>query len=306
MWLHGPTQAAEISVVSFNIQFLGQFKERDNKSLAELLKSSDLVFVQELVAPPYKGTFPNGDPYKPDPEATVFFEEMKTRGFQYVLSEEDTGSGLENHLNSSATEWFVAFYKPQKVKVAQDLNGGFLAVDRTRNPDYERVPYAFPFRAGKADLIFISVHLKPNSDRKSRERRAHELDSIANWIRSRPGKERDYVILGDMNIENCAELHAVLPANYQSLNQDCKPTNTNVNSPRPYDHVMYDVFHSSREIDVDRGLQIINLIDEMRAHWPASAGPYPGNPYKHDLFRTRFSDHHPISFKIRTDGPDDD
>ncbi len=40
--------------------------------------------------------------------------------------------------------------------------------------------------------------------------------------------------------------------------------------------------------------------------WPTSAGAYPGDPYRHNDFRTRYSDHHPVVFNIRTGGPDDD
>ena len=38
---------------------------------------------------------------------------------------EDTGTGEKNHKNGSATEWWVAFYNPDNVQVADDLPGGF-------------------------------------------------------------------------------------------------------------------------------------------------------------------------------------
>ncbi len=46
------TQAATLEICSFNIQFLGHFKDRDDESLAALVKDFDIVFVQELVTPP--------------------------------------------------------------------------------------------------------------------------------------------------------------------------------------------------------------------------------------------------------------
>jgi len=52
-----------ITICSFNIQFLGSFKKRDNTALADILKGYDIVVVQELVAPPVDGTYPNGDAY---------------------------------------------------------------------------------------------------------------------------------------------------------------------------------------------------------------------------------------------------
>jgi hypothetical protein len=99
-------RAQSLSICSFNIQFLGNSKVRDNVGLAEILKDYDLVVVQELLAPPYAGTFPNGEAFKPKPETRDFFDAMTNRGFTNVFSEEDTGPGTKNHLNSSATEWW--------------------------------------------------------------------------------------------------------------------------------------------------------------------------------------------------------
>ena len=59
-----------------------------------------------------------------------------------MLSEEDTGTGKNNHKNGSATEWCVAFYNPVNVQVVDDLPGGFLAKQRSNHNDYERVTSA--------------------------------------------------------------------------------------------------------------------------------------------------------------------
>ena len=99
-------ESQSISVASFNIQFLGHFKKNDNKALASILKDYDIVVVQELVAPPTAGTYPDGNPYKADNESAGFFNEMFEYGFDYVLSEEDTGTGDVIHKASSATEWW--------------------------------------------------------------------------------------------------------------------------------------------------------------------------------------------------------
>lgn len=303
-WAAG--NADEIRVVSFNIQFLGNFKDRRNEDLADMLAPYDLVFVQELVAPPFPGTFPDGSAYRPDEEARAFFDAMQAKGFDFALSEEDTGTGERNHLNSTATEWFVAFYKSFSLSPDDALAHGFLAEDRTDNPDYERVPYAFAFKAGDVDLVFISAHLQPGGGSDDTARRAHELDSIFSWISSQSGSERDYVVLGDMNIEDCGELASVLPEGHASLNGACQATNTNINGPKPYDHVIYDIQASAPEIDTEHGLIVINLIEEMKLRWPNNAGLFPGDPYDHDEFRKRYSDHNPVLFWVRTDGPDDD
>lgn len=47
-----------LSICSFNIQFLGNFKNKDNVTLSKILKPFDIVVIQELVAPPFPGKFP--------------------------------------------------------------------------------------------------------------------------------------------------------------------------------------------------------------------------------------------------------
>lgn len=108
----------KLMICSFNIQFLGQSTARDDTALAKILEDFDIVVVQELVAPPYEGTFPDGTNFRPDSEAAEFFNEMDSLGFDYFLSEEDTGTGNNIHYNSTATEWWVAFYRPGRVEIA--------------------------------------------------------------------------------------------------------------------------------------------------------------------------------------------
>jgi endonuclease/exonuclease/phosphatase family metal-dependent hydrolase len=294
--------ADSIKVCSFNIQFLGNSKKRDNGALAELVKDFDLVVIQELIAPPYAGTFPDGTSYKPDKEASAFFDEMKKSGFTYALSEEDTGTGNRIHLNSSATEWWVVFFKTNAVMLAPDLPTGFLAEDRSNHPDYERVPFAFGFRSNdrKMDFVLISVHLMPGSGHAAKDRRKHELGAIGRWISAHNQQEKDFIILGDMNIEDFAELSEDTPPGLVSLNANCLPTNTNVRTPKPYDHVMFSR-STTGEMDSIYGFRVINLIDKMRAPWRAKfpTRKYPGDPpYNHDTFRAYYSDHDPVEFRL--------
>jgi hypothetical protein len=238
----------------------------------------------------------------------VFFDAMAENGFCYVLSEEDTGTGEQIHINSSATEWWVTFYKPQVVVTAGDLPNGFLADDRSDHEDFERVPYAFAFRSveGSTDFVLISVHLKPGASGKVR--RQEEFDAIAVWVDEHDQKEKDFIILGDMNIEDCDELADATPAGFVSLNDECVPTNTNVNGPKPYDHVMYQPLFTASEIDVAFDFEVVDLVEAMRIPWTSiSSEPYPGEPYDHNAFRQYYSDHHPVSFRILLPaGGDDD
>jgi len=288
-----------LAIASFNIQFLGHFRNRDHAALASILSACVVVAIQELVAPPYPMAFPDGAPARPDREAQAFFDAMAAHGFAHWLSEEDTGPQAANHTNTTATEWWVAFYKPGSVVPATDLPWGFLAEDRSANPDYERVPYAFAFRSidERLDFVLISVHLAPASSR----RRSEELAAIAAWIDTRDTCEKDFLVLGDMNIESAQELATALPAGCVSLNAECRPTNTAATG-RPHDHVLYRPQFSA---EVRGDFAVVDLVAAMRPYW-TSPVPYPGDPYDHNAFRVVYSDHSPIVFTLSTDGPDDD
>lgn len=301
----GPPQQ-ELKICSFNIQFLGNSNDRDDTALASILKDYDIVVVQELVSPPYTGTFPNGNSFNPDPQSAEFFDAMTALGFKYTLSEEDTGTGDTINRNGSSTEWWVVFFKEDAVTSANDIPSGFLADDRSNHDDYERVPYAFAFRTtnNNMDFVLISVHLKPGSSSANKARRQQELSAISTWIDANDEFEKDFIILGDMNIYSATELNEIKPANYVSLNDECVPTNTNINGPEPYDHVMYNPTHTT-EIDQAFDFEIINLIDAMKPLW-TSTDPYPGEPYDHNEFRKYYSDHHPVVFQIVTPAEDDD
>ena len=252
--------------------------------------------------------------YRPDAEAAAFFHAMTALGFSYILSAEDTGTDVRNHLNSSATEWWVVFYKADTVAPAGGLPTMFVAEDRTDHEHYERVPYAFAFRtpSGMLDFVLISVHLKPGAGSANQARRKEELAAIRAWVDANDDAEKDFIILGDMNIEDCDELREVTPSGFRSLNDECEATNTNVNGPKPYDHVMIRS-RFTKEIDKKFDFRVYNLIEAMRPFWNAAA-PYPGGAvspiglpaYDHNQFRAFYSDHHPVVFKLNIPDADDD
>ena len=296
-----------LTISSFNIQFLGSSTRRHNAALVNLVSGYDIAVVQELVAPPYPGTFPDGTAFNPDVEAQAFFDLMRAAGFDFMLSEEDTGTGDSNHNNGSATEWWVAFYKPSAVTAPDDLPSGFLATDRTNHPNYERVPFAFPFRStnGQLDFVLVSVHLKPGDSGSNMSRRSVELSAINDWIQANDDVEKDFLVLGDMNYKNCDEIGTVMPSGLSSLNEACLTTNTNINGPRPYDNVLYHE-ESTVELDGGFGFVVLDLIEQMRDDWDPTQGNYPGEPYHHNRFRAFYSDHHPVVFRLHIPAADDD
>jgi len=230
---------------------------------------------------------------------------MTALGFEYKLSEEDTGTNDQIHKKTTATEWWVAFYKPAIVDSVDDIPNGFLADDRSNHPDYERVPYAFAFRTddGKIDFVLVSVHLQPGSSSSDKARRKQELSSIGTWINAHNDVEKDFIILGDMNIYNASELSNVTPTGFVSLNDECRPTNTNSNSAAPYDHVMYNP-NVTVEVDQAFDIEVIDLISKMKPLW-TEPDPYPGEPYNHNQFKQYYSDHNPVVFQMVVSGDDD-
>ena len=294
----------QITICSFNIKFLGLYKKKDNEALAQLVGKYDMVVVQELVAPPDNSQYCDGTSYSEDLEADAFFDAMSAQGFDYSLSCEDTGRGENIHNRGSSTEWSVVFYKPDKLKIANDLPQGFLSEDRSAHPVYPRVPHAHSFRTidGKMDFVVINVHLSPGKNKKNA--RKAELLSIARWIDLNDAQEQDFYIVGDMNIENAAELQAATPRGFVSLNDECRKTNTAVKSSKPYDHVMYRPAKFD-EIDEKFDFQVINLIDQMRDTWQGNSA-YPGDPYNGNLFAQYYSDHHPVLFRLNIPSRDDD
>jgi len=81
--------------------------------------------------------------------------------------------------------------------------------------------------------------LKATATGAGGERRKHELNAIATWIKNNDAKEKDFIILGDCNVQDTAELMYITPEGFISLNINCMPTNTSLRSPKPYDHVFY-------------------------------------------------------------------
>lgn len=173
--------------------------------------------------------------------------------------------------------------------------------------------HAFSFRTPDStmDFVFISVHLKPGDSQSNKNRRKHELTATANWIDTHNDTERDFIILGDMNIKDAEKLIDAIPTGFILLNNECRSTNTlkqdDESKGKPYDHddhVMYDTIFTS-EIDEQFDLEVVNLIEAVRDSW-ASSDPYPGDPYDHNLFKQYYSDHHPVVFRMIIPVADDD
>tara|TARA_B100000929_G_scaffold268877_1_gene238022 strand:+ start:40574 stop:41434 length:861 start_codon:yes stop_codon:yes gene_type:complete len=269
--------AKDLSVVSFNIKWIGYSDDRKNHDLAKMLSQHDIVFIQEMVSPPVNGFYPSGKPYKKDKESSDFLNAMLNEGFSYALSIEDSGTGDNNETNSASTEWSIAFYKADNVLLKEHY---YIEEDRTNHDNYERVPYLFYFenKYSGNDYKFINVHLKPSNGLKDRERRRQELNSIFTWINLNNYNEKDFIILGDMNIYDCDRLNNWIPKNYYRPDKEC--SGTNLDMSKPYDQVI--VYEKINIEDV----HVINLYDYFKK-------------IDTKTFKSYYSDHHPIQFYLK-------
>lgn len=302
----GVTAQDTLSICSFNIQFLGHFKSRENAILAEVVKNHDIVLVQELVAAPLDGNYPDGTPFKKDIESAAFVDEMTKRGFDYWLSTEDTGP-TKNHTPTTASEWWIVFYKKKAVLPDTSRCYGFVSAPLVNNEVYERVPYAFPFKSvkGKSNFTLISVHLKPGDSALEKQIRQKELVELFKWTSTVNESNKDFYVLGDCNIYNANEFTHFKSQNITSLNEACISTNTlmygDPTKGNPYDHVFH---HSSSKEDILKGsFEVIDLRKAILDN--SKKGQYTVDPYVHDDFRTQFSDHVPVMFQLIT-GKDKD
>lgn len=295
-----------LSICSFNIQFLGHFQNRENAVLADILKEHDIVVVQEMVASPKEGAYPDGTPYIKDNESAAFVSEMESRGYSYWISNEDTGPN-KNHTPTTASEWWIVFYKDQSVQPDTNRCYGFVSSPLVNNPVYERVPYAFPFRSviGKSNFTLVSVHLKPGDSSEENAIRQKELNTLFSWVSTPIESNKDFYVLGDCNIYESSEFIHFKEKGITSLNESCQNTNTKLYESaakgNPYDHVFYTTY--SNEDLLLNSFEVIDLKQEIIQH--SKPGQFSIDPYVHDDFRTKFSDHVPIVFKIVT-GKDSD
>jgi endonuclease/exonuclease/phosphatase family metal-dependent hydrolase len=327
---------ADLAICSFNISFLGHWSNKANQRLADLLANCDAAVIQELIAPPTEMTITHdGQPMQmqADKEALGFFTAMSQAGLDsYVLSPAKTGAKT-NHTATTASEFFVTFYKSARLEPAEDLPNGFISDPLVRNPMFDRVPFATALRRKTADgsagtdFVLISVHLHasdPATEKKhqSQAARVAEFRRIQRWIETQKqtSGERDFIVLGDTNIEDGGEfqawLNTVSPAidsflqplqaaenlplvapTLWSLNAslqdgELKLQGTNLKQTKPYDHVFFDRQASSEIKPLLRMIDIADLFD-IETHESAIK------------FTTMYSDHNPVQFELRGT-PDDD
>lgn len=297
-----------IRACSFNIKFLGSSKSKENEKLTELLNPFDLVIVQELVSPPYSGVYPDGEAFQGDEESATFFDLMSAKGFKHYLSYEDTGK-KKNHTSASQSEWFVVFYRPELLK-ADSSRCQFISNPLVANPVFDRVPFRFQFSTLDKTLDFSIINVHLASAESADEERKAELQSIETYARSQYSNEKDFIVVGDMNIQSQSEFQHVLPAKWESLNDECRATNLaaarNPDNQKPYDHVVYYPEFTANDLDLEYDLQILNIYEQFYPNWAAQNASSAASSSWVTSFGAVFSDHYPVTFRLKYGVKDDD
>jgi endonuclease/exonuclease/phosphatase family metal-dependent hydrolase len=296
------TDAADVlTICSYNIKWLGYSTERDYETLGRVLSNYDVIVIQEIVAPPWPGFYLNGSPYVVDPEVADFFHELQIAyGYECWLSDEDTGSRGAIHGNSSGTEWYAVFYKCDLLERAPGLPAGFLVTGGNPYAVFDRIPYAFPLRHRETgfDFVLVSVHLHEGKGGVDAQRRAAELKAIAAWIDTQDTPETQYLVLGDMNFRDCAEIPASTPASLQYLNPPtdgpCQMTTAVPGDGYPFDNILYT---DAVPIDVAFGMRVIDLVSGLTAIWNPLSEPL-ATAYWDLQYPDLFSDHLPIICRL--------
>lgn len=300
-WWVAPEANRTLEICSFNIKWLGHYGEKKNQALVNLVRSADILVVQEVVTPPFDGRYCSGPAYSANEKSRAFFDAMTEAGFLHYLSCEDTGK-TNRAGNSSSTEWFVVFYRPEKVRL-DSARTEFLSSPRAAHPVYERVPHRFQFKTidNTLDFSLISVHLASAANAKAHRKR--EVEGIVAYVESRSADEKDFFVLGDMNFQKKNEVEAALPDGWKSLNEACAYTNVagskSGNSAKPYDHVLFRPVFSEVDFSPAHSFRIQNLFDVFYPEWAEQNPADAEHSQWANKFSIPYSDHFPIYFTLR-------
>ncbi len=166
----------KITIASFNIQVFGE-KKRENPVVVQVLQDIvddyDITAVQEV---------------RDKTMTTIPFFLSKLRESKKDF--EVIASPRLGRTNSK--EQYAFFYDKSKI---QYLGESYVYPDTA---DYfEREPHLAYFKAGNFDFWLINIHIKPDD---AVNEISHLADVLAD-LDTRSPKERDYIILGDLNAD---------------------------------------------------------------------------------------------------------
>lgn len=282
-----------LRIASFTVDNLGVYSSRQNRALACLLGSYDLVAIHDLAVPPYPGSYADGEPYRPDPASAGFFDAMRQLGFAYAIGPEDTGPGQKNKLTSGVNAWPAVFYKPAVLQPAGDRPSGYIEPDRSANPSYDFVPFALPLRTadGRFDFLLVTAKLAEKPERANRRR--DELWALTQWIAAHGGGERDVLLLADTSFASCGERDGALPAGWSAIDGGCRILDVARKKPSGGAFLLAGGGATVEAFDA------VPIVEAMYPFWTYDrGGDYPGSPYNPALFDQYYSGSTPMALRL--------
>lgn len=298
------TLPADIRVVSLNLELSEGGKVFQAEAMADVLTPNDMIVVQGSVLPA-SSTQPQDSSLSPaSSPAKKLSDALSKHGFQSVTAAPDKKASSSR---DGVSDWWAFFYRSEKILPASDLPQGYLPNDGHAQGTYDRIPWAVGFRTPnrQLDLVVIPVDLQAGKNRDNLMLRKQELLAVGDWILSNDEKEKDFLIMGNLRVEDAVELSIILPMGFSSLNDICRATNTNIRRPRPNVHVLFRPDYSP-EVDQTQGITVVNLVHGMRATWHGEEA-FPGEqPYDDARFRQYYGGQNPIEFVLNVPPSDDD
>lgn len=292
----------QLRIGSWNIEHLGQPGARrgsgegvlqEPRDLARYIRHAnvDLLAVQEITA---DDEAPEGFPkkYRTNSILTKTFQELnKTPGqdWKHIL--------FPKMKTADTSQWAGLAWKSAKVKATGQVFQ--VPVSHTRSSQdaarWDRNLHAMMFSAGKgkSDFAVLVVHLKANSSTNYAKHRGEEISEfgkrIADLHKAFPG-EKDFIVLGDTNIQNADEpgVKAMEDAGFLDLNKLDLDTHT-AKGVQPFDRM----FVPKGQPEFGRsGFEVLSAFQKKEKLSFAE-------------FRARYSDHYIVVSTLQV-GEDDD
>jgi endonuclease/exonuclease/phosphatase family metal-dependent hydrolase len=299
--VQGPTPTV-LRLGSWNIEHLGDPGARRGTGEGVLQKPGDLaryirfanvdvLALQEIKA---DDEAPEGFPrkYRTNSILTRTFQELnKTpgQGWQHIL--------FPKMKPADTTQWTGVAWKSAKVKPVGPIFQ--VPVSHTRSSQdsnrWDRNLHAMMFSTGKGktDFIVLVVHLKANASASFARHRAEEIDDFAkrsaDLHQAFPG-EKDFILLGDTNIEHAAEpaVKAMEQAGFLDLNKVDRDTHT-AKGIQPFARI----FVPKNQPEFARSSQDVLVAFQKKENLSFAE------------FRARYSDHYIIVSPIQIQDDDD-
>jgi endonuclease/exonuclease/phosphatase family metal-dependent hydrolase len=169
--------AATITMASFNTLHLGWDNGKDLNKLADVLKSYDVIGLQEVM---------NEDTLK---KVRDLLREHTGTEWQYVIS-------LRNLGRSSYKEYYAVLYRLDKTTYTSNS----AEIWNDEGDLFEREPFFASFKSRNFDYTIIVMHSDFDNNKEVMRKEARLLYTVYNKIQERNPNEKDVILMGDFNL----------------------------------------------------------------------------------------------------------